>query len=113
MFFHNSYHNTVDNIFGLELHLYIGNVNKIVDSLNVETEILKRNGLLHLTLYQWLHQSPRNVVHEDYYGSMLNGPNCDKVLKRQTLMDMYDFLPPELHKYVLRAFDTLKKITEV
>ena len=77
----------------------------------METEILKRNGLLHLTLYQWLHQSPRNVVHEDYYGNMLNGPNCDKVLKRQTLMDMYDFLPPELHKYVnaLRALDTLKK----
>ena len=58
-----------------------------------------------------LETSPRNVVHEDYYGNMLNGPNCDKVLKRQTLMDMYDFLPQELHKYLtaLRALDTLKK----
>ena len=34
-----------------------------------------------MTLYEWLHQSPRNVVQEDYYGNMLNGPNWDKVFE--------------------------------
>ena len=47
-------------------------------------EELADNGEIECTLYEWLHQSPRNVVHEEYYGKMLNGPNCNKVLKPET-----------------------------
>ena len=54
---------------------------KIIDACNEETECLKNNGQMAMTLYECLHQSPRNVVQEDYYGNMLNGPNFDKVLK--------------------------------
>ena len=67
-----------------------------------------------MTLYEWLHQSPRNVVQEDYYGNMLNGPNCDKVLKSSTLQAMMDFLPPNLHKFVtaLRSLDKVPSIID-
>ena len=67
-----------------------------------------------MTLYEWLHQNPRNVVQEDYYGNMLNGPNCDKVLKSSTLQAMMDFLPPNLHKFVtaLRALDKVPSIID-
>ena len=87
---------------------------KIIDACNEETEGLKSNGEMAMTLYEWLHQSPRNVVQEDYYGNMLNGPNCDKVLKSSTLQAMMDFLPPNLHKFVtaLRALDKVPSIID-
>ena len=42
---------------------------------------------------------------------MLNGPNCNKVLKPETLQAMMEFLPEDLRKYViaLRALDKMKK----
>ena len=55
---------------------------------------------MEFTLYEWLHQSPRNVVHEDYYGNMLNGPNCEKVLRPETLRAMFEYVLEDLHKYV-------------
>ena len=41
----------------------------------------------------------------------MNGPNCNKVLKPETLQAMMEFLPEDLRKYViaLRALDKMKK----
>ena len=94
-----------------ELHLYIGNVNKIIDVLHEETAELKDQDMIEMTLYEWLHISPRNVVREEYYGNMLNGPNCDKVLRKETLQAMMEFLPEDLQKFViaLKALNKMKK----
>ena len=94
-----------------ELHLYIGNVNKIIDVLHEETAELKDQDMIEMTLYEWLHISPRNVVREEYYGNMLNGPNCDKVLRKETLQAMMEFLPEDLQKFViaLKALNKIKK----
>ena len=73
---------------------------KIVDVLHLETVERKELGDMEFTLYEWLHQSPRNVIHEDYYGNMLNGPNCEKVLRPETLRAMFEYVPEDLHKYV-------------
>ena len=73
---------------------------KIVDVLHLETVERKELGDMEFTLYEWLHQSPRNVVHVDYYGNMLNGPNCEKVLRPETLRAMFEYVPEDLHKYV-------------
>ena len=94
-----------------ELHLYIGNVNKIIDVLHEEMAELKDQDMIEMTLYEWLHISPRNVVREEYYGNMLNGPNCDKVLRKETLQAMMEFLPEDLQKYVvaLKALNKMKR----
>ena len=84
-------------IFISEHHLYSGVCNKIVDVCHEKTVQLN----LQVPLYDWLHAPPRCIVHEEYFGNLLNGPNCQKVMEDKNLRAMAAYLPKELEKYVV------------
>lgn len=55
---------------------------------------------LPITLYDWMHAPPICIVHEEYFGNLLNGPNCQKLMEDKNLRAMAAFLPKELEPFV-------------
>ena len=80
-----------------ELHLYIGVTNKLWHSLFKAMVNDIEQGHFHKSVHDWAYDM--SIVPCKYRGEDLNGPNCQKLLKK--LDSLLEFVHPKFHKFVL------------